>query len=506
MDQGSSDRIPGSSLILFASLVFSFTAYITFRALWAVAIPAWLFLAVLGLQFATGLLGSSKVLTRLGAASLSALIAVIASIAAVFLIFPPSPELQVAGGVGGGSALIFIMASFVAATREDPVPSGAAQPLVMGKIEDDPTVELIKYGEPDDAGAVKAPDAALVGGNSPETGPAGQPLHEGVDPYTVVEDKEYEFDELSDSRLGLDLGSGNSVLASQTRELEGDRVTVRPDRQPPSDPPGEPLIPEDWVEETARIMAYEDPVATTGEAVDGKTGNGVEPGRNTAGARSVPFFGMRTRYKVLDGSSGEHYGTLYGDEGYSTLDPVFLKGLVGQRLEDRGLRIVKLDWSNFDEIEVHIELENTTPVLPDSPFTEDTGEPKKFHTEGVVRNVKATPVLAQPVSADKAVEEPVIDETGSAVDPAGPRYIIYDRRTIQPMGPYTPEGDRPRIDRLTLYRMFPEYDFRTFQIDSIRWEKNEVRIFIRGEKKQDSRPDLQRPKGKPEKGEGRGEK
>ena len=51
------------------------------------------------------------------------------------------------------------------------------------------------------------------------------------------------------------------------------------------------------------------------------------------------------------------------------------------------------------------------------------------------------------------------------------------------MGEYIPEGDRPRIDRLTLYRMLPEYNFKTFEIDSVRWEDDEVRIFIRGEKK-----------------------
>jgi hypothetical protein len=66
-----------------------------------------------------------------------------------------------------------------------------------------------------------------------------------------------------------------------------------------------------------------------------------------------------------------------------------------------------------------------------------------------------------------------------------PRYLIYDRRTIQPLGEYVPEGKRPRLDRLTLYRMFPQYDFRTFQIESIRWYDSEVRIFIRGEKKRD---------------------
>ena len=75
------------------------------------------------------------------------------------------------------------------------------------------------------------------------------------------------------------------------------------------------------------------------------------------------------------------------------------------------------------------------------------------------------------------------EEAGLVTGTKAPRYMIYDRRTIQPMSEYFPEGDGARIDRLTLYRLFPEYDFKTFEIDSIRWHEDEVRIFIRGEKK-----------------------
>ena len=64
-----------------------------------------------------------------------------------------------------------------------------------------------------------------------------------------------------------------------------------------------------------------------------------------------------------------------------------------------------------------------------------------------------------------------------------------------------PEGERSRIDRLSLYKMFPEYNFRTFEIDSVRWEENEVRIYIKGEKK-----DSPKSKGQSSKGPGQGEK
>jgi hypothetical protein len=42
--------------------------------------------------------------------------------------------------------------------------------------------------------------------------------------------------------------------------------------------------------------------------------------------------------------------------------------------------------------------------------------------------------------------------------------------------------------------MFPEYNFKTFEIDSIRWETGEVRIFIRGEKKKNPTSKAQSPK------------
>ena len=100
--------------------------------------------------------------------------------------------------------------------------------------------------------------------------------------------------------------------------------------------------------------------------------------------------------------------------------------------------------------------------------------------------------------AAPSVDEPAAESEGKeaepAVNPSGPRYMIYDRRTIQPMGEYFPEGEISRIDRLTLYKMFPEYNFKTFEIDSIRWEADEVRILIRGEKKQGPKPKVQSPK------------
>jgi hypothetical protein len=200
----------------------------------------------------------------------------------------------------------------------------------------------------------------------------------------------------------------------------------------------------------------------------------------------LPGLDLRSRFKVLDGSSGEHYGTYYGDEGYSTLDPVSLAGLIGSRIAPGELRIVKLDWSNFDEVEVHVQveeilrnnLEDDVKVLPGGPdFSNGLIEGKMQVLSGGHPRAGSLHGGKWPVSSSPGI-----------------RYTIYDRRTIQPMGEYVPEGDRSRIDRLTLYKMFPEYEFKTFEIDSIRWEAEEVRIFVRAEKKKSPVSEVQSPK------------
>ena len=494
MNQGSSDRIPVSSLILFASIVFTLTTYLTFKALWEVAIPVWLFIVVLGLQFATLLLGSSKVLTQLGAASLSALIAVGACIGAVILIFPPVLELQIAGAVGGGTALVFIMASFVAASRVDPVPYRAPEPLNLGNLEEDHTAELVKYGE------VRAPDA--TGTNDlPLTDTSWDENVENVgssingDELLPMDEKDlHAFNELFESTMGTAPGGQDSVSTPEILDSEEDRVSVEvndaispefmlesPSRPDPSE---EVTISNGWVDETAKVMAHDVSRDTIGDMAGTKARSEEDFEKKPVTTETVPGFKMRTRYKVLDEASGEHYGTYFGDEGYSTLDPVSLTALLSPKLANGDLRIVKLDWSNFDEVEVHIKVDEVVAMKLDVDVKDDidearilSGEESQLEVEAVSGSEAAPPVDEPAAESEKEEAEP-------AVNPSGPRYMIYDRRTIQPMGEYVPEGDRSRIDRLALYKMFPEYDFKTFEIDSIRWEADEVRILIRGEKKQ----------------------
>jgi hypothetical protein len=515
MDHGSSDRIPASALILTTSILFTLISYVTFKGLWKIDINVIWLLVVLGFQFATLLLGSSKILTQLGAASLSALIAVAACIGAVFLIFPPLKELQIAGAVGGGSALLFILASFVAASRVDPVSSSASEtfpapePLFMENIEEDQTAELIKYGEVETPESIDTQDLPLTDILQSSAIDDRQSAASGTDVPQGMEDKDYEFDDLSESKLGVALGVNDSDSPPDPLDLDEASVTKLLDEtlspasrvESPSTPDPSPdhsngiVIPDDWVKETASSMAYDVSGDTPGgtDAAESVTKEGLDEKPDTL--KGVHGFKMRARYKILDAASGEHYGTYYSDEGYSTLDPVSLIGLVGSKLTTGELRIVKLDWSNFDEVEVHISVEEVVPI--DLDVVEDVnGENGTFPGVGSGPGEEAVPDSVKTPQKDDPARETGRDEAVSAASSSGPRYMIYDRRTIQPMGEYIPEGDRPRIDRLTLYRMLPEYNFKTFEIDSVRWEDDEVRIFIKGEKKESPKSKAQSPKRK----------
>ena len=496
MNYGSLDRVPASSLILFASIVFTFTSYLTFRVLWEVPIPAYLFIAVLGLQFASMLLGSSKILTPLGAASLSAVIAVVACIAAIVLIFPEFQELKIAGAAGAVSALIFILSSFVAASREDPVPSRGVEPLVLGELKDNNKAELIKYGE------VEAPDSSDIhdiplSGTVWEEGVSEERSVNSSDQFSPFEDEDiYEFDgliernlaedELAESWLGISPGADGLDSQPEAWDANGKTLTSHEGQDifagstPEPNETTETAILGDWVKETADLLTNE--TSEDMAAAKARIKEGLD--ESSPALESAPGLGMRTRFKVLDASSGVHYGTYYGDEGYSTLDMVSLNELLSSDLAVGELKIVKLDWSNFDEVEVHIRVEEALPVDLEVDDEDDAGVPELLceQRDGEIESLPE----------EKLSEELQVEEALSAVNGSGPRYMIYDRRTIQPMGEYIPETERSRIDRLTLYKMFPDYDFKTFEIDSIRWEDDEVRILIRGEKKQSPKSKVQR--------------
>jgi hypothetical protein len=236
-------------------------------------------------------------------------------------------------------------------------------------------------------------------------------------------------------------------------------------------------------EESAAITESDTPQAEPDRAA-GKIA--PEPEEKPSPPAYPKEYRMRTHYRVLDSRSGELYGVYYGDEGYASLDLVSLGALLGEKMGSSEISIVKLDWSNFDEVEVHVQKPMTVePESIDQPPADETGG------SGDVASPESGYPWEVPGQVVGDVQEDVPTEDGREL----PRYVIYDRRTIQPMKEYVPEGDRPRIDRLTLYKLFPEYDFKTFEIDSIRWQEDEVQIFIRGEKKKSPKSKVQSPKG-----------
>lgn len=467
----SSDRVPASALILFSSVVFTLVAFATFKVLWEIPIPTYMLIAVLGLQFASLLLGSSKVLTQLGAASLSALIAVAASLGAVFLLFPPLLEVKVAGIAGSVSAMAFIIASFAAATREDPVPVPfpVPEPLIFNNADDVPAAELIKYGEVQPPGSeidnlLYDNELEVQSHREGDGFPPNDARHNngfnGISrsQYEAAPAMEKDFKQIDTQYPPVGNTNKMSTHSHEKAMVENDSFDENTDS-------------DNWVEETARVMAYDTPSEPHGARSGTIRAYEEKHEIALAAAGRFPDLKMRTRYKVIDESSGEHYGTYFSDEGFSTIDTVSLAGLIGSKLPAGELRIVKLDWSNFDEVEVHIRIENVISISQDIENTEVRGS--RGQENGDVDEL----------GEEEPADEPVGDGDFPTGRSTGPRYMIFDRRTIQPMGEYIPVEKRSRIDRLALYKMFPEYDFKTFEIDSIRWEADEVRIFIRGDKK-----------------------
>jgi hypothetical protein len=388
------------------------------------------------------------------------------------------------------------VASFAAASRVDPVNLGAPGPLDLSDLDDGSAAELVKYGEfsaPEDDSRHDLPlvDTAW----QKEIDEAAQPQGDDVlfpDDSDIDRFFEAPIEDFPDA--GKTPASTGEPLPETDNRFDPETEQPRPgaemdpgvrDGSVPDSAPVEGARDEPAFSNTYRPYEY-------GSAPAKSTSpRGVrEPGEKTPKIKDLTGMNFRTRYKILDAVSGRHYGTCFGDEGYSTLDPVTIGGLLGGSLEGGEVRIVKLDWSNFDEVEVHIQVDEVIPADPGGDYKKDVedrespqevrsrpaGAPAGGDEEEIRQDEKAEMIEG---ITDGEEERPE-NRTG---DTSSNMYIIYDRRTIQPMGEFVPEGKRARIDRLTLYRMFPEYDFKTFEIDSIRFESGEVRILIRGEKK-----------------------
>jgi hypothetical protein len=431
MDTGDTERLPANIQILIASIIFTIISYAVFTVLLGIRIPFLYFLAVLALQTATVLLGNRGILTSMGAASVAVLLAIAAYFAAVLLLAPSAPITRIVGIVCGAAAAFFVLTSTITSFR-------------AGTLD----LEVIDAMKIDDEGNGNSHDYIEEVGNQPDHPTPEEDLVEQALEEILLDDP-------------IDLTEGTEALKNAGGP-DPDGLTASQRVGGSSGDVSDPAVSE------MDISGSDGPIEELEE----------EP---APPPESSGQFQLRCRYRVIEAASGNPLGTFYSDEGYSSLDPAKLGVLLREKTGPGELRIVNLDWSNFDEVEIQVETiqppnaaAGEQAVTASDPGEAETPEPGGMADTG------------ESLQPEPELPEGVIElDSHSVESPAAGRYIIYERRTMRPLGEYVPEGDRPRLDRLTLYRMFPDYDFKTFQIDSIRWLEGEVGIFIKGDKKKD---------------------
>jgi hypothetical protein len=430
MHTGETERLPANLQILMASIIFTLVSYAVFKEMWNINVPFSFLLALLALQAATILLGNRGVLTSMGASSVAVLLSMAAYFAAVVLLFPSAWITRSAGIAGGAASAIFVLTSTITSFR-----AGTFDLEILDAVEIDTgkTRDLLQF----------------VDEIEPE------PDYPDLKEYLGEETEEI----LPDDPIDLTEGT-------QTLKKTGvtDRRGFKAGKQ------------------TSGRSEYGEQPAVSGTGITGAAGTDEPPvNRSAPSPGESDQFQIRCRYRVIDAATGNSLGIYYSDEGYSSVDPVTLDALLGGKKGHGELRIVNLDWSNFDEVEVQVER---------IPHRSNDSRRQAVHAgrteEKDVLSPGEAAVSGEPQGVETELPEGVMElDSTSMVDTEAQRYVIYERRTMRPLGEYIPEGERPRIDRLTLYRMLPEYDFKTFQIDSIRWLEGEVGIFIKGEKKKD---------------------
>lgn len=153
----------------------------------------------------------------------------------------------------------------------------------------------------------------------------------------------------------------------------------------------------------------------------------------------------RGKYRVISEKSGQLLGTFYNDEGYKVMDIETLKRVLPEFMT-MPLRITKIDWKNYDEVEIYVH-------------AVDPGE----QTE--------------------------LPDTGSKAD-MGPEkgicYVIYNHKDGESLGTFVTDEANSTLDKMVLYKMFPQFDIKSIRIVSLNWtDEGEVRVYIRGKKKEE---------------------
>ena len=433
MHTGETERLPANVQILVGSIVFTIISFAVFRGMWHIKIPFLALFAILILQISTVLLGNRGILTSMGAASIAIFLSLAAYFVSVVLLFPSVGIIRLAGITCGAAAAFLILASSITSFRAGSLDIEILDAIKLETVEGEDIEEIDEKEEP-------APHVISVEDDDIDNAFDEVVLQDPID--------------LSEGTESLKTANAQ-VCAERTEGKQADDIPVGSDQSPGQ----------------GRDSA--------GREIDKVN----EPGDTEMARESDGPDQQRCRYRIIEAATGKTLGTYYSDEGHSSLDPVTLGDLLGEDTRSGELRIVNLDWTSFDEMEVQVKRVPRPADGADgqSAHAHDPGE-----GQDVSQNEDTPDAAFQEKETTAGLPEGVTELGNAPLREQGPeRYVIYDRRTMRPMGEYTPKGEKPRIDRLTLYRLFPEYDFRTFQIDSIRWMGGELGIFIKGERKKE---------------------
>ena len=153
---------------------------------------------------------------------------------------------------------------------------------------------------------------------------------------------------------------------------------------------------------------------------------------------------VRGTFNVIDARTGEILGSYFNDEGCCAIDTDVIRKELPQFKEN--VRIVKVNWPNYDEVEVFVESDDES-------------------SEESVSKI-ATPSALRPKPSTVA---------GRVT------YTIYDNKNGEKLGSYTPKGEDAVLDKLALINTLHQYAKKSLRIIKVEQKNHrEVDVYTRG--------------------------
>ena len=150
---------------------------------------------------------------------------------------------------------------------------------------------------------------------------------------------------------------------------------------------------------------------------------------------------VRGYFTIVEEGSEKKLGTFFNDEGVQVLTDQGIMELL-PNLADKPLRISKINWKNYDEVIVSLQIGS---------------------------DIKITSAPGTPAAADSL--------------PSGIRYLIYDMKNGEKLGTFVTDAANSILDKMILHKMFPQFELKSLRIVSLNWtDGGEVRVYIRGKK------------------------